>query len=699
MKHALTVVRGGPRGRRIATILTCLLLAGVGFAATAQAATYTVGVTSDSTGTCSAPSSGKCSLRQLINYENGLTSIPNPTDTIVVPTGGYFLSNGQLRITENVNIAGAGAQSVEIDQDTQAQAGGATAFRVFDIAGNAKVNADPTVTISGVTIALGRADSSNGFYGGNVLNQANLTLSEDAIEDGGTTSGSGAGISNDGGNLTLTHSLVYNNTSTAPNGGGDSGGIMNYGDDSVGAATLKIDNSTIVDNTSALGGGVFSWCAGANSECSTTGATNTTTITNSTIAFNNGGSRGSTGGGLLANQGTISVANSIVADNTVINPTTGGQTPSNCGGAITSLGDNLETATDCGFTASGDIQNTDPGFLTGGLQFHGGNTETFALSGTSPAVDAVPAANQSCAGTDQRDVARPQGTGCDIGAFELYQPVEGQQFTTVVGQVSGTSVSINWGDGTSSAGTTDSLGQVTGTHTYAEEGIYHAAINYRNSDGISSNEPFDVKVLDAPLTSTPAPDQRRGHRLVQRPGGDIHRRRPERHGLGLLGNHQLGRWNPLGRLDCHQSERRVRSQRHPHVQRGRRLQDGGDDQRCRGRRHHRARHRNGQASATERVEREPVRWADGRRHRGDDQRRQLHERHRRQLREHGRDLVHRERRQPDHRDRSGQVGGHRRHDRRPRRAARVRRRRLTCSPSRRLRPPRSRARRTTRPTT
>ena len=45
--------------------------------------------------------------------------------------------------------------------------------------------------------------------------------------------------------------------------------------------------------------------------------------------------------------------------------------------------------------------------------------------------------------------------------------------------------------------------EVTGTHTYAEEGIYHATINWKNSDGTSLTTPFDVKVRDAPLTASP----------------------------------------------------------------------------------------------------------------------------------------------------------------------------------------------------
>jgi hypothetical protein len=61
-----------------------------------------------------------------------------------------------------------------------------------------------------------------------------------------------------------------------------------------------------------------------------------------------------------------------------------------------------------------------------GLRSNGGPTQTIALLPTSPAVDAVPVANCTDANgkpltTDQRGVQRPQGKGCDIGAFELVQ--------------------------------------------------------------------------------------------------------------------------------------------------------------------------------------------------------------------------------------------------------------------------------------
>ena len=175
-------------------------------------------------------------------------------------------------------------------------------------------------------------------------------------------------------------------------------------------------DSTISNNTSAQGGGIMSW----------SNAGNRATVINSTITGNDGGNRNAGGGGLLAaDGGAISVQNSIVAGNTVDTPNPG--TPSNCVesgspvGTITSLGYNLESATDCGFTSTGDLQNTSPQFTPTGLQDNGGNTDTYGLSLASQAVDHIPPGAANCGGTDQRDVVRPQGAGCDVGAFEVAQ--------------------------------------------------------------------------------------------------------------------------------------------------------------------------------------------------------------------------------------------------------------------------------------
>ena len=204
----------------------------------------------------------------------------------------------------------------------------------------------------------------------------------------------------------------------------------------------------------------------APSRACTRGTASTATITNSTIASNDGGTASPNAGGLVAGaNSSISVRNTIVASNTV----SSGATASNCSGGalITSLGHNLETASDCGFKSTGDLENTDPQFLSGGVSDTGGNTDTIALAANSPAVDAVAANAPGCSGTDQRDVARPQGPACDIGAYEQFEPLEGEQFTAIIGSIepaASSGATIVWGDGTSSSvGAVGIDGQTTGT--------------------------------------------------------------------------------------------------------------------------------------------------------------------------------------------------------------------------------------------
>ena len=301
--------------RRLAALFACALLGALSLAARAQAATYTVGTTTDATGTCT-PTDGTCSLRQLIDYENGLSSTPSEPDKIVVPAGTYDLTNGPLVIEQSLNIAGDGARTTNIDQETTS-----STSRVFDIEPNAALGLTPSVIISGVTMAYGKADATNGFFGGDVRNRGTLLLGEDVIENGQASSGSGGGISNDGGTLWLAHSLVTNNDSVGGDGrGGQAGGVENYGDPAVGAGMLDVYNSTIADNTGDAGGGVVSRCGGDGGACSGDGATNTTTIIDSTIAFNHGAASSTAGGGLLVTQGQVAVAQSILASNTATDP-------------------------------------------------------------------------------------------------------------------------------------------------------------------------------------------------------------------------------------------------------------------------------------------------------------------------------------------------------------------------------------------
>lgn len=70
----------------------------------------------------------------------------------------------------------------------------------------------------------------------------------------------------------------------------------------------------------------------------------------------------------------------------------------------------------CDFAVGGDPQ-LEP------LADNGGSSWTHALLPDSPALDAGNCANGTIA-TDQRDIPRPQGDACDIGAFERAWPTQ-----------------------------------------------------------------------------------------------------------------------------------------------------------------------------------------------------------------------------------------------------------------------------------
>ena len=249
------------------------------------------------------------------------------------------------------------------------------------------------------------------------------------MEDGTTTSGSGGGISNYGGTLTVTHSLV------AANGTAQSRRLRWHRERRAEHHHHSPAQLTVIDVDDRR---QHCRTGRRDHQLERLGQQRPRSPTRRSPATT-AGARSTVGGGLLAaDGGTISVENSIVAANTVDSPSAG--TPSNCGirttpGTITSLGHNLESATDCGFTCDRRSPEHGSRIPVRHLATTAGTRNTFALKATSPAVDAIPAGSPDCAGSDQRDVPRPQGSGCDIGAFELFQPVEGQAFTTVVGAV------------------------------------------------------------------------------------------------------------------------------------------------------------------------------------------------------------------------------------------------------------------------
>ena len=87
----------------------------------------------------------------------------------------------------------------------------------------------------------------------------------------------------------------------------------------------------------------------------------------------------------------------------------------------------------------GDRNSTAAG-LDSGLKNNGGPVQTIALLATSPAVNAIPLiyctdVNGNPVTTDERGVSRPQGSACDIGAFEYVAPRVTTGITVPVGVV------------------------------------------------------------------------------------------------------------------------------------------------------------------------------------------------------------------------------------------------------------------------
>ena len=371
-------------------------------------------------------------------------------DIIEIAAGTYNENLAGSLIVQDLTLNGAGVGSTIID--------GSASGRVLETTGN--------VTITGMTIQNGSFNPADIFGAAGIANFGNLRI-EDSLVTGNHTTSGGGGIFNNN-QLTLVNSEVSGNTA-----GSVGGGIVNYINSTITVTNSLIANndanqggglysigkvlvtdSTIQGNTAEVtGGGIILWGGTAvldritiyqndavqygagllnnggvftmtNSTVSANsapdyvgvaniGSTVKGTILNSTIAFNTVTSAGTRYGGVAnISGGTLTIQNSIVAQND--------QRQCIANDNWTSAGNNLSSDTRCAFTATGDLQLTDP--LLTSLGDYGGPTLTHALSPSSPAIDA--GSNSACPATDQRGSSRPvDGNNdstavCDIGAFE-----------------------------------------------------------------------------------------------------------------------------------------------------------------------------------------------------------------------------------------------------------------------------------------
>ncbi|HLY25331.1 MAG TPA: choice-of-anchor Q domain-containing protein [Aggregatilineales bacterium] len=295
--------------------------------------------------------------------------------------GGGILNYGTLRVT-NTTISHCEADN----GGAIANQGGRVTMTHSSLWENAA-----TLNVGGALVTSGAALIDHSTISGNTAKSGgggimalNSTLTISGSTLSGNSAGSGGGISvGVNGTLAISGSTLSGNSSS--NAGG--GLIV------ITSGSATISNSTFTGNTSQNAGAIF------NGE-------STLTLTNDTISKNAAGDFGAAGGIFNAGQGKIMLKNTIVAGNSAY-------IGADIFGTVSSQGHNLigKSADAKGFVNS-DLLDVDPKLedLTGGPAY-------FPLAADSPAINAGD--NDGCPATDERGVARPQESKCDIGAFEF----------------------------------------------------------------------------------------------------------------------------------------------------------------------------------------------------------------------------------------------------------------------------------------
>ncbi|MBW6466871.1 MAG: hypothetical protein K0B06_10230, partial [Brevefilum sp.] len=286
----------------------------------------------------------------------------SPGGTITFDTdlsGQTITLSSTLVIEKNLTIDGS-------DLAVPITISGNNAAGVFVISSLGKATFDSLMIING----------NDEYGGGGIYNLGQLSVVNSTI------SGNTSGFGNGGGIFNLGDLTIMNSTLSGNMAYGRGGGIFNLGD-------LTIMNSTLSGNMAAGGGGVYN--------------DGRMTVRNSTFSGNVAEQEG--GGVYNDNNGILNFTNTIIAYSTKWDC-------ANYGTIHTDSTHNLVTDGSCGALLDDDPK-------LGPLADNGGPTLTHALLSGSPAIDA--GHNGYCTTTDQRGVSRPQGTACDIGAYEMVE--------------------------------------------------------------------------------------------------------------------------------------------------------------------------------------------------------------------------------------------------------------------------------------
>ena len=267
---------------------------------------------------------------------------------------------------------------------------------------------DGTAVLDGFTIQGGNANGpmTDNAGGGISIFYSNPTLSNLTLEN--NSAGTGSAIYNYNSSPALMNVTVQNNTGLE----GSRGGAITNDTNS----SPSLTNVTFHNNTAAfIGGAMLNF-------------TSNPTLVNVTFVGNAVSSIPSRGGAIYNWQSNPILKNvtftgnsatdgagiyndensNPVIVNSILYDDSNSEIFNNSGAATVSF-----SIVQGGYSGAGNL-DVDP--LLGPLQINGGYTMTMALRANSPAIDAGD--NASCPSTDQREVTRPSGLGCDIGAYE-----------------------------------------------------------------------------------------------------------------------------------------------------------------------------------------------------------------------------------------------------------------------------------------
>lgn len=355
--------------------------------------------------------------------------------------------NGLPLITSSLTIAGNGATITEVRGQY---------FRIFQVAPTGFLTLQ-NMTLDGAKLA-GSNEKGAAIYVGGGLETQKVTFNQNSA-------GEGAAVYAGPGSTVQLNESAFTGVFAQRNGGAlvvdtNAQAVMDHSTVSLavakyGAAVAVVGGGTFrmvdswFDNTRAhISGGAIYLSANTSATILRSAFTKNTseqdgsviwnagslTIANSTIETGKA-STGGNGAAVASTDGFVTLVNvtlagdraiggaraGILANNNVMlrNTILGMNGAPNCIGKVTDGGYNLDSGTGCAFTAKTSLSNVNP--KLNGSAVNGGTTATMALQPSSPALDA--GSDTVCAaspvnGIDQRGITRPQGTHCDMGAFE-----------------------------------------------------------------------------------------------------------------------------------------------------------------------------------------------------------------------------------------------------------------------------------------